>query len=193
MADILFLRGAPAFSVFRLQGLQQRIQAVTPDARIGCAEYWHFVRLNQDLSDDERRQLAALLEERPAEAAEKGKLFLVTPRIGTISPWSSKASDIALHCGLKKVLRVERGMAVFAGHADGRAFSAAELAALRPLIHDRMTEVVVNSLDAAQELADTAARAACLDVAQPCRVWIGIGRRDDFTAANALQRPKRGE
>ena len=55
MADILFLRGAPAFSVFRLQGLQQRIQAVVPGAICQSAEYWHFAKLKQALTDEGRR------------------------------------------------------------------------------------------------------------------------------------------
>ena len=63
MTDILFLRGAPAFSAFRLQGLQQRIQALAPDARIVSADYWHVVKLNGVLDDEGRKQLAALLEE----------------------------------------------------------------------------------------------------------------------------------
>ena len=72
MTDILFLRGAPAFSVFRLQGLQQRIQSVVPGARVIGADYWHFVKLNGPLSDEGREQLAALLEERPVEAEVSG-------------------------------------------------------------------------------------------------------------------------
>ena len=111
MADILFLRGAPAFSVFRLQGVQQRIQAVAPGAAVVSAEFWHFAKLKQELGAEGRQQLAALLEERPAEAAAQGMLFLVTPRVGTISPWSSKATDIAWNCGLSAIERIERGIA----------------------------------------------------------------------------------
>ena len=59
MADILFLRGAPAFSVFRLQGLQQRLQDVVPGARIAGAEYWHFAKLKRELAPEARAQLAA--------------------------------------------------------------------------------------------------------------------------------------
>ena len=121
MADILFLRGAPAFSVFRLQGLQQRIQAVTPDARIVCAEYWHFVRLNQDLSDDERRQLPVLhivsglpllsipepsrgriLAAGAAVLAPQGRLLQFTYALRGVSPWQ----QVGLAC-----LRRERVLA----------------------------------------------------------------------------------
>jgi Formylglycinamide ribonucleotide amidotransferase N-terminal len=95
MADILFLRGTPAFSAFRLQGLQQRIAEAVPGASIQAAEYWHFVALRQPLADAQRRQLAALLEEHPGKNNESGELFLVTPRVGTISP-ASNVSNVAL-------------------------------------------------------------------------------------------------
>lgn len=93
MSDLLFLRGAPAYSAFRLQGLQQRIQAIAPKARLLAADYWHFVKLNAELPTEARAQLAELLEERPPEKdkkrgqeRERGQLFLITSRIGTISP-----------------------------------------------------------------------------------------------------------
>ncbi|MDR2613986.1 MAG: hypothetical protein LBC91_01490, partial [Candidatus Accumulibacter sp.] len=69
MTDLLFLRGAPAFSVFRLQGLQQRLQALLPSARIVEADHWHFVKLKRELDGEARRRLSALLEERPAGTA----------------------------------------------------------------------------------------------------------------------------
>ncbi|MFB0936473.1 MAG: phosphoribosylformylglycinamidine synthase, partial [Propionivibrio sp.] len=146
MADILFLRGAPAFSVFRLQGLQQRIQVVVAGARIVSADYWHFVKLNKPLGDEGKRQLAALLEERPADPAEGGDLFLVTPRIGTISPWSSKATDIAWNCGLDAVERIERGIAL---RIEGCGNMRAQVAAL---LHDRMIEAVLADFGQTAEL-----------------------------------------
>jgi phosphoribosylformylglycinamidine synthase len=72
MADILFLRGAAAFSSFRLQGLQQRLAAAVPGVpgiRIAAADYWHFVALRSALSDSERRQLAVLLAEQSEQPA----------------------------------------------------------------------------------------------------------------------------
>ena len=71
--------------------------------------------------------------------------MLVTPRLGTISPWSSKATDIATHCGLGAVRRIERGTAY---HLD----AAGDIGAILPLLHDRMTEAVLGSLDEADEL-----------------------------------------
>ncbi|MDR0576451.1 MAG: phosphoribosylformylglycinamidine synthase [Candidatus Accumulibacter sp.] len=137
MTDILFLRGAPAFSAFRLQGLQQRLQDAAPGARVASAEYWHFVKLRRELAPEARGRLAALLEERPPETRRRGMLFLVAPRVGTISPWSSKATDIAWNCGLAAIERVERGIAFDVEGVD----EARRDAAAAPL-HDRMTETV---------------------------------------------------
>ena len=147
MTDILFLRGAPAFSAFRLQGLQQRIQALAPDARIVSADYWHLVKLNGVLDDEGRKQLAALLEEQAAENAASGALFFVTPRIGTISPWSSKATDIAWNCGLAAIERIERGIAY---RLD--SVSAAQKAQIAAVLHDRMIETVLDDFAESSEL-----------------------------------------
>ncbi|MDR0441459.1 MAG: phosphoribosylformylglycinamidine synthase [Candidatus Accumulibacter sp.] len=147
MADLLFLRGASAFSTFRLQGLQRRLQDIAPDARIDSADHWRFVKLRRELEGDARRHLGELLEEeeRPAgkmAGAGASSLFLVTPRVGTISPWSSKATDIAWNCGLAAIERIERGVAFYIhGVAD------AERGAVGALLHDRMTETVLGDFD----------------------------------------------
>ncbi|HRF10818.1 MAG TPA: phosphoribosylformylglycinamidine synthase, partial [Candidatus Accumulibacter phosphatis] len=178
MADLLFLRGAPAFSSFRLQGLQQRVATVAPGLRIVAAEYWHFVSTRQPLSDAERRQLAALLEERPAAKDTPGELLLVTPRIGTISPWSSKASDIAVNCGLHAIERIERGIAYWL-KARRRKLSASEKEALAALLHDRMLETVVDDFARSADLFRHFAP-------QPLtRVDLLAGGRAALVAANA--------
>ena len=147
MTDIFFLRGAPAFSVFRLQGLQQRIQSLAPGATIVGSDYWHFVKLNRELDGKGREQLSGLLEECIPSETNSSELFLVTPRIGTISPWSSKATDIAHNCGLEAIERIERGIAYrIEGVSDE----------LRPqvaaLLHDRMIEVVLSNFDQTVDL-----------------------------------------
>ncbi|MBM3353789.1 MAG: phosphoribosylformylglycinamidine synthase, partial [Betaproteobacteria bacterium] len=79
-----------------------------------------------------------------------GALFLVVPRLGTISPWSSKATDIARNCGLTQVLRIERGTAY---RVDCAApLSPPQRAAIAALLHDRMTEVVLSSPEEAAAL-----------------------------------------
>ncbi|MBL0209124.1 MAG: phosphoribosylformylglycinamidine synthase [Propionivibrio sp.] len=157
MADILFLRGAPAFSAFRLQGLQQRLQAIVPGSRIASAEYWHLVKLNKALSDAGRQQLAALFEERAendAGCVPGAELFLVAPRIGTISPWSSKATDIAWNCGqeaVERIERIERGIAYRVGAGKG-TLSADERTKISAVVHDRMTETVLGDFEQSAEL-----------------------------------------
>jgi len=151
MADILFLRGNPAFSAFRLQGLQQRIQDLVPAATLASAEYWHLAKLKCALGDDDRKQLAALLEERPQQDGAGGELFLVTPRIGTISPWSSKATDIAHNSGLSAIERIERAVAYRLEVPQG-ALSGSQRAQIAVLLHDRMTETVLGDFGETAEL-----------------------------------------
>jgi len=148
MPEILKLRGSPALSAFRLEKLQARLAEVAPGARIAGAEFWHFVETAQALSPGERAVLDQLLVygEALQPAPPAGELYLVVPRLGTISPWSSKATDIARQCGLPAVQRIERGIAYCAAGAGGRR---AEVAAL---LHDRMTETVLDRLDGAESL-----------------------------------------
>lgn len=150
MADIIFLRGAPAFSSFRQQGLQQRLQATFPKAEIVSCDYWHFAKTNTPLDDAARTQLAALLEEKAADTAQLDsdyQQFLVTPRIGTISPWSSKATDIAWNCGIQAIERIERGI-----YFVIRGITLADRQATAALIHDRMTETVLQNFEDTEQL-----------------------------------------
>ncbi len=151
MADFLFLRGAAAFSAFRLQRLEARLAASLPELAAVTAEHWHVAALKAPLTEKERGQLAQLLEEQPVTAAE-GELFFVVPRIGTISPWSSKATDIAHNCGLTSIERIERGVAFRIALKGGKALSAEQKQAVAALIHDRMTESVLDSLEASAAL-----------------------------------------
>jgi phosphoribosylformylglycinamidine synthase len=155
MPDFLTLRGRNALSDFRLRKLSQTLQKTTPAVAAICAEYWHFIALRRPLSTRERGVLEKLLVYGPASrpVAEAGQLLLVVPRIGTISPWSSKATDIARSCGLDAVERIERGVAYHVVPRKGaKALAARDRAALLPLIHDRMTETVLDSLAAAGQL-----------------------------------------
>ncbi|MGH8747322.1 MAG: phosphoribosylformylglycinamidine synthase, partial [Burkholderiales bacterium] len=149
MATILKLRGARALSEFRLAKLLASLQQVYSGVRGVHAEHWHFVEAAAAPGATERALLERLLrygEPAPAEPA-RGELFLAVPRLGTISPWSSKATDIARNCGLAQVLRIERGLA-YTLEIDGRAAREA----LGALLHDRMTETVLASLDEAGQL-----------------------------------------
>ena len=151
MASILKLRGSPALSAFRLDKLKASLTGVSY-ARVQT-EYWHFVESERPLNGAEHEVLARLLTYGPAAEKEgRGDLFLVVPRFGTVSPWASKATDIAHSCGLAAVKRVERGVAYWFGKGLIGKFSDDEKARIAAAIHDRMTEVVLQDLDAAAGL-----------------------------------------
>jgi phosphoribosylformylglycinamidine synthase len=136
MSLIVKLRGSAAFSASRLARLQA---AVGPSL---VAEHWYFIETDGKLNDEELARLKDLLGI-PASLppAPGGTLLLVTPRLGTISPWASKATDIAHNCGFAAIHRIERGIAYYAkGQVD-----AAKL-------HDRMTESLLDNIDAAEQL-----------------------------------------
>ncbi|HYO97843.1 MAG TPA: phosphoribosylformylglycinamidine synthase, partial [Polyangiaceae bacterium] len=145
---LLALRGAPALTPFRLARRQGELMALVPGLTQLSAESWFFVETTAELDGRARERLGAVLEAAPLEqAGAPGKLILVVPRIGTLSPWSSKATDILHVCGLPAVRRVERGTAYrLEGELDGRA-----LALLAEQLHDRMTEAALT--DAAQAAA----------------------------------------
>src|SRR6185369_17567673 len=118
------------------------------------AEYWHFVAIERALSAAERQTLDRLLTygAHDHDISVDGELFVVVPRPGTISPWSSKATDIATNCGLSSILRIERGVGFRVATRDRAPLSAGDRAALLPLLHDRMTEAVLPRLEDASTL-----------------------------------------
>lgn len=152
---MLQLRGAAALSSFRLNKLLASARRAVPRLAAIGTEYVHFVDLEFALDHDHRRVLERLLRYGPRDdvpSAAEGQVLLVVPRLGTISPWSSKATDIAHNCGLSEVRRIERGVLYRFASADGRLLTDHELTLLRPLIHDRMTERVLDDLDEAEGL-----------------------------------------
>ena len=98
---MLVLRGAPALSEFRTKKLMQSIEALNIPVHALFAEFVHFAQVSQPLSESDTQVLDKLLTYGPKieEKQHKGLLLLVIPRAGTISPWSSKATDIAHNCG----------------------------------------------------------------------------------------------
>ncbi|HEV7614479.1 MAG TPA: phosphoribosylformylglycinamidine synthase [Steroidobacteraceae bacterium] len=142
------LFGAPALSQFRLDHLLRTLRA--QDARVtGLSSQWlHFVDISRPLVDSELELLGKLLTYGPRSKAPppRGRRVLVTPRVGTESPWSSKASDIVHVCGLDAVTRVERGTVYFI--ESTATIEAAGLKELAALLHDRMTESIwIDSTD----------------------------------------------
>lgn len=145
-------RGSAALSDFRLNQLATRFQNANLPVKSCYAEYMHFANLSAALSAEESQELEELLHYGPtlAQHEPKGECFVVIPRVGTISSWSSKATDIAHNCGLEKVIRLERGLAFY--FEFDRTLTADEEDKLRSHIHDRMMESVVRKAEDAAKL-----------------------------------------
>ena len=139
---MIVIQGKAALSAGRLAKRLAKIQSQNPAVSALSARFVHFVDASDsDLSDDELVLLERLLEYGPRAAISEleGSSFWVVPRLGTISPWASKATDIAKICGLSQVRRIERGIEyVIQGTAHDEA-------ALLRALHDRMTESVLRS------------------------------------------------
>ncbi|HET8848961.1 MAG TPA: phosphoribosylformylglycinamidine synthase [Marinobacter sp.] len=149
---MLELRGAPALSPFRSRKLHARIKDIVPDVAHVYAEFMHFVDLEGDLSESELATLDRLLIYGPSAEVEDqdGVLFLVVPRPGTLSPWSSKATEIVRNCGLRQIRRIERGTAYYV--QAGRKLSLEQRERIAALLHDRMTQKVFHEMGGAELL-----------------------------------------
>ncbi len=149
---MLTLRGAPALSGFRLEKLRDEIAAEVGERPVLDSRYVHFVELERDLESGELEVLESLLRYGPQSLPVEpvGESLLVIPRIGTVSPWSSKASDIARVCGLDSIRRIERGVEYFV--QGSRAYSEEDWGRLASVLHDRMTENVLRDAAGAEAL-----------------------------------------
>ncbi len=151
---MLTLRGSPALSDFRLQKLLQDLVAAGLPARKVSAEFVHLAEVAGELTANERTVLDQLLTYGPRRTAAQveGLLQVAAPRPGTISPWSSKATDIAHLCGLEKVKRIERVVAYTIDLGDTvipfplTKLSPEQSKVLRAKLHDRMTQAVFGDL-----------------------------------------------
>nr|WP_202109343.1 phosphoribosylformylglycinamidine synthase [Bordetella sp. 15P40C-2] len=146
------LPGSSVLSAFRRERLLAQLrEAGLPVADIS-ARYEHFVSTEAALDAAQQQQLTQLLDYGTADAIEppaKSLSLLVIPRLGTISPWASKATDIAHNCGLDAVRRIERGIRYFLVPEKGllgtKSIDDAMLARAADCLHDRMTETVVGA------------------------------------------------
>ncbi|MGH8311323.1 MAG: phosphoribosylformylglycinamidine synthase, partial [Steroidobacteraceae bacterium] len=141
---LLEVPGARALSDFRIAKLLGRLTAIDASIRALDARFVHFIEIARPLDGRERAILDQLLTYGPhsdAPPSERGELALVVPRAGTISPWSSKATDIAHVCGLDAVLRIERGIAYRIRAAS--ALDASRMAQAAAPLFDRMTEMAL--------------------------------------------------
>lgn len=154
---MLEIPGQPALSEFRLAKLQQALQGIEPRVTSVSARFCYFVvtRAGANLGSDEKKRLQALLlsGDKVATLSKRARPIYVVPRPGTISPWSSKATEIARACNLGSVLRIERGICYgvqFKGKVPDK-----EVARLESLLHDRMTETVYGSGAEVEALFET--------------------------------------
>ena len=149
---MIILSGASSLSAFRRQKLLANLQYRIPSITSVVAEYVHFAEVDGILSDQDYATLTALMTYGPSEqkVATEGTLLLVLPRPGTISPWSSKATDIAHNCGLQKIVRVERGVAYYL--QSECELTEQQSGFLAELLSDRMVETVVSDLQQAEML-----------------------------------------
>lgn len=152
MSVVLPLRGVTALSDFRVEKLLQKAAALgLPEVKLK-SEFWYFVGSEKALDAATVEKLQALLAAQSVEQTPKAReglhLFLVTPRLGTISPWASKATNIAENCGLAGIERIERGMAVW---LEG-ALTDRQKQQWAALLHDRMTESVLPDFQTASKL-----------------------------------------
>ncbi|OHV13948.1 phosphoribosylformylglycinamidine synthase [Kushneria phosphatilytica] len=147
---MLELRGQSALSSFRHARLLDRLREVADCVTEVTASWRYFVDVD-DIDTPTRERLEQLLEAstKPESARSEGALYLVVPRLGTLSPWASKATDIAHNCGLDGVRRIERGTAWRVQTSDMPSKEQAE--AIMAELHDRMTQTVLfDSSDAAR-------------------------------------------
>ena len=142
---LLTFRGPSALSDFRRAPLLARCRTLQGHIDDLTTSFVYLVSLRAPLSNSDRHKLANILgSDRPYDAVT-GEV-LIAPRPGTISPWSTKATDILHNCRLGRISRIERGIAyrfVAAG-----PLVAADLEPLLPLLHDRMTEAAVGDMEA---------------------------------------------
>ena len=150
--DMLELPGQPALSDFRLAKLTRVLQSNDKRVKAVQARFSYFIELSKPLSKTQKQRLNALLlsGDQPGKLASRSKKITIVPRPGTISPWSSKATDIALACDLENVTRIERGICY------ALQFSASvsddDLYPIKNELFDRMTEAALDSSDEAASL-----------------------------------------
>jgi phosphoribosylformylglycinamidine synthase len=140
---MLKIPGTSVLSDFRVKKLLAELQAVEPNITAVSARFIHFVDVENDLNDSQAAILIQLLSYGSVQSADVHNFesLLVVPRSGTISPWSSKATEIAERCGLSAVKRIERGIEY--SLTANKTLSTPVKIQLSTLLHDRMTQTVL--------------------------------------------------
>ncbi|MDQ1315369.1 MAG: Phosphoribosylformylglycinamidine synthase, partial [Pseudomonadota bacterium] len=179
MSVIVSLPGAAALSPFRVDKIRR--EAAQSGLSLGtlAARYWHFLEADGALDPAQMKLVEQALDYgQPVDTPTAADpLILVTPRPGTISPWSSKATEILKNCGLAGFKRIERGVAFHVVDASGQPLSADDRSRLLPLLHDRMTEAVMALADVDRLFRHVSPR-------ELARVDVLAGGRPALEAAN---------
>lgn len=165
---MLIIHGAPALSAFRIQKMMDSLKVELSGLQDITAHFVHFIELIGDsisLTEQQQQILEKLLEYGPekalSEVPAEGELYLVVPRPGTISPWSSKATDIAHNAGLNQISRIERGIAF---HVRSGQLNEDQQQKIRHAVHDRMIESVLENYQSAEMLFTHNSPEAMLEV-----------------------------
>lgn len=150
-----FLCGSSALSDFRIKQLLVQCQKLDLPVTALSTEFVHFFTVSSKLTQQERDTLQRLLHygARLLEINKDGLQLIVTPRLGTLSSWSSKATEIAHHCGLTKIKRIERGVAYYI--QQRKPFTESQFNLFKQLIHDRMLEQVFTDFNQVAALFST--------------------------------------
>ena len=194
---MLILPGSNALSAFRARRLLSALQENDPAITGVDARYLHFVDGGESLSQNALARLSSLLTYGdPYHGNETGDEYVVVPRFGTISPWSSKATDIAHDCGLDDVRRVERGISYRIRRAEGAPAMTDEVRQeIAGKLHDRMTETVLAKReDAAALFEELQAKIEAneLSISAACR-QMNIGAGTYYKMRDQYEREKLGD
>ena len=174
--------GGSAFSPFKNQQLLTSLQAVSPKILGLTAEHVYLLATEQPVTDKDQQRMADLLTATPASASSAVAQpfnMVVSPRMGTVSPWASKATDIARNCGFK-LRRLERLTVFHLQWSTQQQPDPSTLAKLHALVHDRMTESVWSSVVESHALFDSlpAPSLALVDVLKDGRSALENANRD---------------
>ena len=136
--------GIQALRNFKVKNLQEKLQSKLPNLILLCTEYIHFIESDTKLNSEDKSRLDKLLNYAPSiHTSNSVDNIIVTPRQGTISPWSSKATDIVHLCSLKQITRLERGI----NYHFNRQLKTEELDIILNIIMDKMTESCLNNIE----------------------------------------------
>ncbi len=178
MSEFTCLLGEPALSDFRKRKIVKRLAGISGLSAVLEANFVYLVESATSLDVQEVTRLQDLLHGEFTRELRSQDLHLVVPRLGTQSPWSSKATDIARRCGLDSVQRIERGTAYFVRGSN--LLAPDQRIRLRGMLHDRMTQSVLGSLADAHELFihNEPARLRCISVSEQGSDALRAANRD---------------